>query len=95
MEMVDFMPDLAAIKEAGVCTVVAAGEGSQSGSYCYVRIARATADALGCALVTFPGHHHAYEDRPDAFAQSLAETIHEFCPDVPEQHDGHPWQPVG
>ena len=82
MEMVEFMPDLAAIKEAGTCTVVAVGEGSLSGNYRYVRIARAMADTLGCALVTFPGHHHAYEDRPDGFAQSLAETIHKFCPET-------------
>jgi pimeloyl-ACP methyl ester carboxylesterase len=82
MEMVEFMPDLAAIKEAGICTVVAAGDGSLSGNYRYVRIARAMADTLGCALVTFPGHHHAYEDRPDEFARSLAETIHKFCPET-------------
>jgi len=82
MEMVEFMPDLAAIKEAGTCTVVAAGEGSLSGNYRYVRIARALAETLGCALVTFPGHHHAYEDRPDDFAQSLAETVHKFCPET-------------
>ncbi len=82
MEMVDFMPDLATIKEAGTCTVVAVGEGSLSGNYRQVRIARAMADTLGCPLVTFPGHHHAYEDRPDEFAQSLAETIHKFCPET-------------
>jgi pimeloyl-ACP methyl ester carboxylesterase len=80
MEMVEFTPDLAAIKEAGITAVVAAGEGSLSGDYCYVRIAKAIADALGCTLATFPGNHHAYEDLPDAFARSLAETIHKFCP---------------
>lgn len=80
MEMVEFMPDLAAIQEAGTRIVAAAGEGSLSGNYRYVRIARVLADTLGCALVTFPGHHHAYEDRPDDFARSLAHTIHEFCP---------------
>jgi hypothetical protein len=82
MEMIEFIPDLAAIKEAGTCTLVAAGEGSLSGNYCYTRSARAMADILGCALVTFPGHHHAYEDRPDEFAQSLAGTIHKFCPET-------------
>ncbi len=46
MELVEFMPDLAAVKEAGPCTVVAAGEGSLSGNYCYVRIARAMANAI-------------------------------------------------
>jgi pimeloyl-ACP methyl ester carboxylesterase len=80
MEMVEFLPDLAAIKEAGTPVVVATGDGSLSGDYCYVRVARAMADTLGCPLVTFPGHHHAYEDRPDAFARSLAEAIGEFCP---------------
>jgi pimeloyl-ACP methyl ester carboxylesterase len=82
MEMVDFMPDLAAIRAAGIRTVVATGEGSLSGNYTYVRSARAVADVLGCPLVTFPGHHHAYEDRPDEFARSLAETIHKFCPET-------------
>jgi pimeloyl-ACP methyl ester carboxylesterase len=82
MEMVEFMPDLAAIKEAGIRTLVGAGEGSLSGSYCYTRSARAMADTLGCGMVTFPGHHHAYEDRPDEFARSLAETIDKFCPET-------------
>jgi pimeloyl-ACP methyl ester carboxylesterase len=80
MEMVEFMPDLAGIKEAGTPALVATGEGSLSGDYCYVRVARAMAEALGCPLVTFPGHHHAYEDRPDAFARSLAEAIRQLCP---------------
>jgi pimeloyl-ACP methyl ester carboxylesterase len=82
MEMVEFGPDFAAIKETGTPAVVAAGEGSRSGDYCYVRSARAVADILGCALVTFPGHHHAYEDRPDEFARSLAETIRKFWPET-------------
>ena len=51
------------------------GDGSLAGDYRQVRISRAMADELGCPLVTFPGHHHAYEDRPDEFARSLAETI--------------------
>jgi pimeloyl-ACP methyl ester carboxylesterase len=76
--MIEFMPDLAAIREAGIRTVIGAGEGSMSGDYFYVRVARAMADALGGSMVTFPGHHHAYEDRPDAFAWSLAETIGKF-----------------
>jgi pimeloyl-ACP methyl ester carboxylesterase len=76
--MIEFMPDLAAIREAGIRTVIGAGEGSMSGDYFYVRVARAMADALGGPMVTFPGHHHAYEDRPDAFAWSLAETIGTF-----------------
>jgi pimeloyl-ACP methyl ester carboxylesterase len=80
MEMVEFMPDLPATREAGTPVVVAAGEGSLSGDYCYVRIARAMSDALGCPLATFPGHHHAYEDRPGAFAQSLAEVTRTFWP---------------
>jgi pimeloyl-ACP methyl ester carboxylesterase len=80
MEMVEFMPDLAAVKEAGTPTVVATGDGSLSGDYCYVRIARVMADVLGCPLATFPGHHHAYEDRPDAFARSLAEVIRQLRP---------------
>jgi pimeloyl-ACP methyl ester carboxylesterase len=75
MEMIDFLPDLAAIRQAAVPAVVAAGDGSLSGDYWHVRVARAMADALGAPLATFPGHHHAYEDRPDAFAQSLAQAI--------------------
>jgi pimeloyl-ACP methyl ester carboxylesterase len=78
MPMVDFMPDLAAIRAAGTPTAVAVGDGSLAGDYRQVRISRAMADELGCALVTFPGHHHAYEDRPDEFARSLAETIRTF-----------------
>jgi pimeloyl-ACP methyl ester carboxylesterase len=77
--MVEFMPDFAAIKAAGTPTVIAAGDGSLSGEYCYVRVARAMAGTLSCPLVTFPGHHHAYEDRPDAFAQSLARVIGQLC----------------
>jgi pimeloyl-ACP methyl ester carboxylesterase len=80
MEMVEFMPDLAALRQAGTPVVAAAGEGSQSGDYCYVRIARALASELGGPLVTFPGHHHAYEDRPGAFAESLAGVIGKLRP---------------
>jgi pimeloyl-ACP methyl ester carboxylesterase len=77
--MIEFMPDLVAIRAAGIRTVIGAGEGSMAGDYFYVRVARAMADALDCSLVTFPGHHHAYEDRPDAFACSLAEVVREYC----------------
>jgi len=80
MEMVEFMPDLAAVKAAGTPAVVAAGEGSLAGDYWYVRIARSMADTLGTPLVTVPGHHHAYEDRPDAFARALGKAIAELCP---------------
>jgi len=78
MPMVDFRPDLGAIRQAGTPTAVAVGDGSLAGDYRQVRISRALADELGCPLVTFPGHHHAYEDRPDEFATSLAETIRTF-----------------
>ena len=78
LPMVDFRPDLAAIRQAGTPAAVAVGDGSLAGGYRQVRIARAMADELGCPLVTFPGHHHAYEDRPDEFARSLAETIRTF-----------------
>jgi len=80
MPMVEFMPDLTAVKKSGTPAVVAAGEGSLSGEYCYVRVARTITETLGCPLVTFPGNHHAYEDRPDEFAKSLAKTIREYCP---------------
>jgi pimeloyl-ACP methyl ester carboxylesterase len=80
MEMVEYMPDLAMMRDNGIPIVVAAGDGSLSGDYCYTRVARALAGTLGCPLVTFPGHHHSYEDRPDEFARSLAKTIHKFCP---------------
>jgi pimeloyl-ACP methyl ester carboxylesterase len=76
--MLDFMPDLTAIRKAGIPVVIGAGEGSISGGYFYVHVARAMAEALGSSLVTFPGHHHAYEDRPDAFARSLVEIIGKF-----------------
>jgi pimeloyl-ACP methyl ester carboxylesterase len=78
MPMVDFMPDLAAIRQAGPPTAVAVGDGSLAGDYRQVRIARAMAAELACDLVTFPGHHHAYEDRPDEFATALTETISTF-----------------
>ncbi|MGD0242754.1 MAG: alpha/beta hydrolase [Streptosporangiaceae bacterium] len=78
MPMVDFRPDLAAIRQAGTPTAVAVGDGSLAGDYRQVRISRAMAAELACDLVTFPGHHHAYEDRPDEFATALTETISTF-----------------
>ena len=58
---------------------VAVGDGSLSGNYRTYASPGPWRTTLGCALVTFPGHHHAYEDRPDEFARSLAETIRTFC----------------
>ncbi len=64
-----FRPDLAAIRAAGVPTVVLAGE--RSGDAYYVRAARKVAEALGCPMRTVPGNHLAFLIEPTSFADAL------------------------
>lgn len=64
-----FRPDLAAIRAAGVPTVVLAGE--KSGDAYYVRSARKVAEALGCPIRTVPGNHLAFLIEPAPFADAL------------------------
>jgi len=68
-----FRPDLAAIRAAGVPTVVLAGE--RSGDAYYVRSARKVAEALGCPMRTVPGNHLAYLIEPAAFAGALRAVL--------------------
>lgn len=64
-----FRPDLAALRAAGVPTVVLAGE--KSGDAYYVRSARKVAEALGCPVRTVPGNHLAFLIEPAPFADAL------------------------
>ena len=84
MEMVDFMPDLAAIKEAGICTLVAAGEGSLSGNYRYTRSARADGGTHSAAhWRPSRGHHDASKTRPTNSPGRWLRRSHRYLPGQP------------
>jgi pimeloyl-ACP methyl ester carboxylesterase len=68
-----YVPDVAQLRVGPVRVVV--GVGATTGGQSPNRAARALADALGSAAVTFPGDHGGYQQHPATFAQRIDEAI--------------------
>jgi clorobiocin biosynthesis protein CloN7 len=65
----DYEPDTAALR-AGSTRIVVAGGSTTDGQLAH-RAAAALADRLGTAVVTFPGGHTGFQEKPVEFAQAL------------------------
>jgi len=66
-------PDLDRLQGSGVPLALAGGACSRGRRY--YRPAVELARLLGAPFATFPGHHNAYLDEPDAFAAALREQL--------------------
>lgn len=66
---IEFVPDLAALRNGGTRVVVGIGEES-AGQVCD-RTSRALAEALDLEPVIFPGDHIGFAEDPDTFAPAL------------------------
>ena len=74
--VVEFVPDLDALRESKVPVVFAGGHDSRS--YYYCRTGEALASRLGVDFVEFPGHHMAYLDDAEGFAPILRQTLRTY-----------------
>jgi pimeloyl-ACP methyl ester carboxylesterase len=70
-----YVPDVAALRACSARIVVGVGEASTGQLPC--RAARALAERLGTAPVSFPGGHGRYNEHPAAFAETLREVLSE------------------
>lgn len=73
---VNYMPDIASIKHNGVRMFVAAGQMTLDKGKYFGRTVPILAESLGCEMVTFPGHHLSFFDRPREWADVLRNTLH-------------------
>ena len=71
--VVEFVPDLEALRESEVPLVFAGGH--ESRSYYYCRAGEALAARLGVDFVEFPGHHMAYLDDAESFVPILRQIL--------------------
>jgi len=70
-----YCPDTTAIKQNRVKIFLAVGQYTLDKKLFYGRPAAILAEQLGCALVTFPGHHLSYFDQPEEWAATLSELL--------------------
>jgi pimeloyl-ACP methyl ester carboxylesterase len=76
LPVTNYMPDIGRIKKNGLKVFMAAGRESLDKKRFYAETAPILAEMLGCELVIFPGHHVSYVDRPDEWATTLCEVLH-------------------
>jgi pimeloyl-ACP methyl ester carboxylesterase len=76
LPVTNYLPDPERIKQNGVKVFLAVGQWGIAKKAWYVEVSQLLADALGCELVTFPGHHGSYMDMPDTWAATLREVLH-------------------
>ncbi|MFL6427539.1 MAG: alpha/beta fold hydrolase [Acidobacteriaceae bacterium] len=71
--IVDYVPDVPALKESTTRTIIGVGEATK-GQIAH-RAATALTERLGMAPVTFPGDHGGYSSQPGAFAERLDSVL--------------------
>jgi pimeloyl-ACP methyl ester carboxylesterase len=76
LPVTNYLPDVERIKKNGVRVFIAVGEWGLARKAWYVQAAQILAEQLGCELVTFPGHHGSFMDRPEEFAATLRDVLH-------------------
>ncbi len=72
----NYQPDLETIKQNGVMMFMAAGKMTLDKRKFYGETAPIMAKLLGCEMVTFPGNHLSYMDRPQEWAATLRSILH-------------------
>jgi pimeloyl-ACP methyl ester carboxylesterase len=70
-----YMPDVETIKKNGVQIFMAAGKITLDAEKYYGITAPILAESFGCEMVTFPGHHISYLDRPKEWASTLRNIL--------------------
>lgn len=76
LPVTNYLPDIARIRENAVDVRVAVGEYAVKKRTWLAQIACILAGELGGTLETFPGHHGAYTDSPEAWAAALREILY-------------------
>jgi pimeloyl-ACP methyl ester carboxylesterase len=77
LPVTNYLPDVARIKHNGVKVFLAVGAWARSRKTWHLQVAHILAEQLGCELVTFPGHHGSYMDRPQEWAATLRRVVHQ------------------
>ena len=75
LPVTNYLPDVTEIKRNNVKDFVAVSEYGLSRRAWYAQVAQILAQRLGCALITFPGHHGSFMDMPDQFSAALRATL--------------------
>lgn len=75
LPVTNYLPDVEALRRVAVRLVIAVGEWGLKKRAWYVEADRLLAERVGCDLTTFPGHHGAFLDQPEAFAAALRSVL--------------------
>jgi hypothetical protein len=76
LPVTNYLPDVEMIKKNGVKVFLAAGKMSLEKKRFYAQTAPILSEMLDCEMVTFPGHHTSYLDRPAEWAATLRRVLH-------------------
>jgi len=75
LPVTNYLPDIDTLKKDKARIFLAAGEESLRKRRFYAETAPILAGLLSCEMVTFPGHHVSYVDRPASWAAVLRDTL--------------------
>jgi pimeloyl-ACP methyl ester carboxylesterase len=75
LAVTNYLPDFDAITQNGVKVVAAVSEYGLRRHTWYAQVAQVVAERLDCELVTFPGHHGSFMDKPDEFSAVLRTVL--------------------
>lgn len=76
LPVTNYLPDALRIKQNGTRVFVGVGQWGLDRKAWYVQAAQILAAQLECPLVTFPGHHGSFMDRPAEWAATLRNVLH-------------------
>jgi pimeloyl-ACP methyl ester carboxylesterase len=75
LPIINYKPDTEQIKQNGVKVFMAAGKWTLDKRIIYGRTVPILAEQLDCEMVTFPGHHVSYVDKPQEWAAVLRSVL--------------------
>ena len=79
LPVTNYLPAFDAISRNGVKIVAAVSEYGRRRHAWYAQAAQIVAERLDCELVTFPGHHGSFMDKPDEFSTVLRTVLGGWC----------------